>query len=137
MAAIRIEPIGDGAIRMRADFGGLMPQRVLVEVQSALRPEVRRARGMLKTNVTGGVLNRVTGRLADSIKTSVRARGWSVSAIAGSKWYIGRFWEDGHVRHGRQYGPRKWAAPVADALRASTERAITAAVERALSEEGR
>jgi hypothetical protein len=48
-----------------------------------------------RANVTGRILDKRTGRLADSLGSIHRETESSVYAKVGTDWYIGRFWERG------------------------------------------
>lgn len=92
-----------------------VPSELVAQTKELVGTEMRAAAGDMLANVTGGVLKTVSGSLAASVKGTARVRqGYTVSGRAGSRYFIGRFWDDGFTRHGRRYR-RPWAEPVVNA----------------------
>lgn len=92
----------------------LAPKALVKELRQVLNGEMKAVKQALLANVSGTILKKNTGRLAKTISARVRLfnGGSKVWSRAGSKYYVGRFWEGGFARKGKNYPARKWASPV-------------------------
>lgn len=119
----------------------VLPNKIIENVKKVVAAAMVGTRSQLHANVSGGVLHTVTGDLASKIRSSTRSTRITVSGRAGSKAYIGRFWEDGFVHRTRKgkrtpMAPRKWAQPVVDAVAPRLAADIEAAIDASIRGEG-
>ncbi|GAO01959.1 hypothetical protein [Anaeromyxobacter sp. PSR-1] len=113
-----------------------VPSELVRETKELVSSEMKAAAGDMLANVSGGVLGTVSGRLAASVKGSARVRqGYTVSGRAGSRYFIGRFWDDGFSRFGRTYR-RPWATPVVNARAQAIADNIERLIDRVYTEGG-
>jgi hypothetical protein len=116
----------------------LIPKALTAELRQVLTGEMKAIKQQMISNVSGGVLKTHSGKLAKTISGRVRLfnSGSKVWARAGSKYYIGRFWEHGFTRKGKNFAPRQWATPVADAHTARIATLIETTITKTLAKGG-
>lgn len=96
----------------------ILPDGLAKAIKEAIDPEVKRVSAKMLSNVSGGVLHQVSGKLASTVNgyTRMLDKGSVVFGRAGSKYYIGRFWEGGfnlkmRNKESKWMAPRQWAHP--------------------------
>ncbi|GAO01928.1 hypothetical protein [Anaeromyxobacter sp. PSR-1] len=122
----------ENANRLAVKYSTRIPDEIRLSVRNALRKDMRDAKARMMANVSGAVLHRKTGGLASTIKATVRARKWEVFAKAGSRYFIGRFWNYGFNRKGKQIAAKPWATPVVNTLEATVMRNVKQAIDDAI-----
>ncbi len=160
MAKILLKSVG-GWNELGVQLGVYTPKAVLEEVTKMLRQDFLPMLAGMRANLSGGVLNRVTGETAATLRSRVRARDNRIVGTVGSSFMVARFWEDGFVRRPAKLGrfkvrkreaysaearlkapgsrkepPRKWAEPVTAGMEAKVEADVMAAIDRAMQRSG-
>jgi hypothetical protein len=114
-----------------------IPKELIKQLRTVLQGEMKAVKQQMLSNVSGGVLNRKTGGLAKNITARSRVFNQSkVWARAGTKYYIGRFWEYGFVKNGKQYRPKQWATPIVNANAARVQQIMERTINSVYAKRG-